>query len=145
MQTCRRHPEAGHFMATCPGCARDLHDMQQANLVHAEATKALALIGMTVGPHLTILTAIRTEKTLVVATHQPDAPTFAYGIDVFRLPTPAETDPDLADDYRLTPGQWLLDWQAGDTLPDAIPGMLADAHTHLLARNLVTDDTHTTT
>lgn len=28
LQTCRRHPTAGRFMRTCPGCAQDLHDVQ---------------------------------------------------------------------------------------------------------------------
>lgn len=28
LQTCKRHPEAGRFMATCSGCARELHDLQ---------------------------------------------------------------------------------------------------------------------
>ncbi|MFF5589705.1 hypothetical protein [Streptomyces hygroscopicus] len=27
-QTCKRHPRVGRFMATCPGCAQELHDLQ---------------------------------------------------------------------------------------------------------------------
>ncbi|MFF8901692.1 hypothetical protein ACF082_29895 [Streptomyces lydicus] len=30
-QTCRLHPDAGRFMATCSGCARDLYDTEQRN------------------------------------------------------------------------------------------------------------------
>lgn len=29
-QTCRRHPAAGRFLATCSGCAQELHDIQYA-------------------------------------------------------------------------------------------------------------------
>jgi hypothetical protein len=37
LQTCRRHPKAGRFMATCPGCAQDLYDIEQANRARADA------------------------------------------------------------------------------------------------------------
>ncbi|MEU8968144.1 hypothetical protein AB0D11_02515 [Streptomyces monashensis] len=39
LQTCRRHPNAGRFMATCPGCAQELHDIEQANRARAEAER----------------------------------------------------------------------------------------------------------
>lgn len=30
-QTCRRHPEAGRFLAECSGCKQELFDIQQRN------------------------------------------------------------------------------------------------------------------
>jgi hypothetical protein len=39
LQTCSRHPEAGHFMATCSGCAQELYDIEQANRARAEAAR----------------------------------------------------------------------------------------------------------
>lgn len=143
MQTCRRHPEAGRFMRTCPGCARNLHDLQQANRVETAATQALATIGMTVSTDLTILSAHLTDTTLTVATRHEGA-YFEYGVDVLRLPTAEETDPELADDYRLNPGEWVLIWQAGDHHPDTVPSMLADARRHLTRSGLTQDDTPTT-
>ncbi|MFF7947009.1 hypothetical protein [Streptomyces griseorubiginosus] len=38
-QTCRRHPNAAPFMATCSGCAQELHDIEQANRARAEANR----------------------------------------------------------------------------------------------------------
>lgn len=143
MQTCHRHPEAGRFIRTCHGCTRELFNLEQANRVHTDATRALALIGMTVGPHLTILAAHRTTTTLTVITRH-EGVYFEYGVDVFRLPTPAETDPDLTDWARRTPGQWILDWQAGDHHPDAVGQMLTDAHQHLTTTGQITDSTPTT-
>jgi hypothetical protein len=37
LQTCRRHPSAGRFVATCSGCAQELFDLEQANRARAEA------------------------------------------------------------------------------------------------------------
>lgn len=127
MQTCRLHPTAGHFMATCPGCARDLYNTQARNRAEAQARQALTLIGMT---DARILTVQATETTLIVATRTPASLSGEYAVDVFRLPTPAETDPELADAYRLTPGQWILIWQAGDSI-DTTPDMVAAARAHL--------------
>lgn len=39
LQTCRRHPNAGRFMATCSGCAQELHDIEQANRARAEGER----------------------------------------------------------------------------------------------------------
>lgn len=36
-QTCRRHPSAASFLATCSGCAQELYDIEQANRARAEA------------------------------------------------------------------------------------------------------------
>lgn len=41
MQTCRRHPNAGRFLATCSGCAQELYDMEQANRAKAESDRAV--------------------------------------------------------------------------------------------------------
>lgn len=143
-QTCRRHPEAGRFLAECYGCKRELFDMQARNAAEAAAYKAartaLTLIGT---PDVQILSATRDGDTLTIATQQPGQ-YFDYAVDVFRLPTPAETDPDLTDDYRLTPGQWLLIWQAGDYDQAAVPGMLADARKHLTTTGLIPHTAHTT-
>lgn len=43
LQTCRRHPNAGRFMATCPGCAQELYDIEQANRARAEAERVAAV------------------------------------------------------------------------------------------------------
>ncbi|MFE0353556.1 hypothetical protein ACFW2I_08690 [Streptomyces nigra] len=37
LQTCKRHPHAAPFMATCSGCAQELYDIEQANRARAEA------------------------------------------------------------------------------------------------------------
>ncbi|MFJ6068985.1 hypothetical protein ACIQHU_38850 [Streptomyces tendae] len=139
-QTCRRHPEAGPFLAECYGCKRELFDIQARNEAEAAQRKtaraALTLIGT---PTAEILSVNLTDTTLVVATRQPNA-YLEYGVDVFRLPTTAETDPDLTDDYRLTPGQWLLIWQAGDHDRSAVTDMVRDAHTFLTESGLVAAD-----
>lgn len=48
LQTCRRHPNAGRFLATCSGCAQELYDIEQANRARAEADRA-AKVGQTLG------------------------------------------------------------------------------------------------
>lgn len=40
MQTCRRHPNAGRFITTCPGCTQELFNIEQANRARAEANLA---------------------------------------------------------------------------------------------------------
>lgn len=138
-QTCRRHPQAGPFLAECYGCKRELFDIQARNEAEAARRKtaraALTLIGT---PAAEILTIDVTDTTLIVATRQPGA-YFEYAVDVFRLPTLEETDPELADDYRLTPGQWLLIWQAGDHDQTAVPGMVEDAKAFLAGSGLGVD------
>lgn len=42
MQTCRRHPSAGRFMRTCPGCAQELHDLRYGTRTPDAATAARA-------------------------------------------------------------------------------------------------------
>ena len=39
LQTCKRHPNATPFMATCSGCAQELHDIEQANRARAEVNR----------------------------------------------------------------------------------------------------------
>src|SRR4051812_30494821 len=48
LQTCRRHPSAGHFLATCSGCAQELYDIEQANRAKAEALLT-AKVGQALG------------------------------------------------------------------------------------------------
>ncbi|WP_432185439.1 hypothetical protein [Streptomyces tendae] len=141
-QTCRRHPQAGPFLAECYGCKRELFDIQARNEAEAARRKtaraALTLIGT---PAAEILTADVTDTTLIVATRQPGA-YFEYAVDVFRLPTAEETDPELADDYRLNAGQWLLIWQAGNHDRSAVTDMVRDAHAFLTESGLAAvDDT----
>lgn len=48
LQTCKRHPNAGRFMATCSGCAQELYDIEQANRARAEAER-VAIVGKALG------------------------------------------------------------------------------------------------
>jgi hypothetical protein len=125
LQTCRRHPNAGPFLATCSGCTQELYDIEQANRARAAAPTALAIIG---SAGAEILDATWVRGALVVVSHQPDA-YFPYCVDSFRLPTPDETDPDQVDPRALD--EWVLVYQYGDHSADAVPGMAADATAYL--------------
>lgn len=48
LQTCRRHPSAGRFMATCSGCAQELYDIEQRNRKAAE-DKTIAAVRAALG------------------------------------------------------------------------------------------------
>ncbi|MFJ6608161.1 hypothetical protein [Streptomyces lydicus] len=131
MQTCRRHPEAGHFMATCPGCAQELYDIEQRNIaktnaLHTQARQALNLVGTT--PDAEIISVHRDGEALIVATQQPGA-FHTFAVDTFRLPTAEEIDPDQVD--PLTAGAWLLIDSRGGYGSDELPGMVASAKDHL--------------
>jgi hypothetical protein len=89
------------------------------------ARRALATIGTPAGAR--ILRVVRTGTVLTVATEQPDG-YFRFAVDSFRLPTPAETDPDQVDPY--TPGQWILTDQLGDHVDCHIDRMIAEATTY---------------
>jgi len=127
MQTCRRHPFAGRFLATCPGCAQELYDIAERNRAVATARKAITSIGAPADAE--ILDATWVRGALVVATRQPSSIAFEYAVDSFRLPTTDEVDPD--QDEPRTPGAWILVDQYGDHSADAIPGMVADATAYL--------------
>ncbi|WP_035796380.1 hypothetical protein [Kitasatospora mediocidica] len=43
-QTCRRHPSAGRFMATCSGCAQELHDLKYGKAPRSTPTPAASTI-----------------------------------------------------------------------------------------------------
>lgn len=47
LQTCRRHPAAGRFMATCSGCAQELHDIQERNRRNNIAADIRHALGLT--------------------------------------------------------------------------------------------------
>lgn len=126
MQTCRRHPEAGRFMATCSGCARELYDIEARNRAEAEAVKALVLAGT---PDAVILSAEAVGTALIVTSWNPASLACEYAVDVFRLPTAAETDPELCEEYRRPAGQWVLAWQAGDNL-DTTQDMASEARAY---------------
>jgi hypothetical protein len=125
LQTCRRHPSAGRFLATCSGCTQELYDIEQANRARAAAPKALAIIGTL---DAEILDATWVRGALIVASHQPNAHT-PYCIDAFRLPTSDETDPEQVD--PRAPGEWVLLYQYGDWMVDSVPEMIADATAYL--------------
>lgn len=38
-QTCKRHPNAGPFLAECSGCKQELHDIAERNRARAEAER----------------------------------------------------------------------------------------------------------
>lgn len=128
-QTCRRHPKAGRFLATCSGCAQELYDTEQRNLAIAAARKAITSIGAPADAE--ILDAVWVRGALVVATRQPSSHAFAFAVDSFRLPTPDETDPD--QDEPRTPGAWILADQYGSHSADDVPGMVVDATAYLCA------------
>jgi hypothetical protein len=131
LQTCRRHPNAGRFMATCSGCAQELHDLQYGKPTpdpNREAARtALASIGTRPGSF--ILTARRIGDALIVATDQPASYAFPYAVDVFRLPTAEETDPEQTD--PRVPGEWILIDQYGGHSRNDVDGMVADAVEYL--------------
>lgn len=128
MQTCRRHPEAGRFMATCPGCSQEQYDIEARNRAEAQARAALRDLEMTGVEE--ILEVQATATTLIVASRAPKE-YFEFGVDVFRMPTPEECDPELPDWDRRTPGKWVLEMQSGDHVEDAVPKMIADARKYL--------------
>lgn len=103
--------------------------------LQTSARTALTLIGTPQDAE--ILTVQAAETTLIVATRRDDASLgFGYTVDVFRQPTDAETDPELADWARLVPGQWVLIWQAGDHVADAVSQMVDDARRYLACSGL---------
>lgn len=127
LQTCRRHPSAGRFMATCSGCARELYNMEQRNRALAAAEQALTTLGTLTGTK--VIDAAWVRGALVVTSHQPNSQAFEYAIDSFRLPTPDETDTD--QDEPRAPGEWILVDQYGGHSADEVPGMVADATAYL--------------
>lgn len=126
-QTCRRHPSAGRFLATCSGCAQELYDIAERNRALAAAPKALAVIGAPTDAE--VLDAAWVRGALVVATRQPSSIAFEFAVDSFRLPTVDECDPD--QDEPRTPGEWILVDQYGGHGTDEVPGMVADAIAYL--------------
>jgi hypothetical protein len=141
LQTCRRHPSAGRFMATCSGCTRELYAIEQANRAHAAAERAAAvraariadlreriarraLATISAPTDARILHIVRTGTVITVATHQPDA-YLPYCVDSFRLLTPAEKDPEVYDADEIT--DFTLTDQYGGYGPDEIPTLLAHA------------------
>lgn len=106
--------------------------MEQANRAQAVAHTALTVIGTS--PNARILSATQTGTTLIVATEQPDG-YFPYAVDVFRLPTEDETDPDQVD--PLTPGQWLLIDQYGDHSANDVSRMVENAREFLRSTGLI--------
>lgn len=126
-QTCRRHPNAGRFLATCPGCAQELYDIAERNRALNAAAKAIATIGAPANAEL--LDAAWVRGALIVTTRQPSSIAFEYAVDSFRLPTPDETDPD--QDEPRTAGEWILVDQYGAHSVDEVPGMVADAASYL--------------
>lgn len=127
LQTCRRHPNAGRFLATCPGCTQELYDIAERNRALNAATKAIATIGAPADAE--ILDAAWVRGALVVTTRQPSSLAFEFAVDSFRLPTSDEIDPD--QDEPRTPDEWVLVDQYGGHGADEVPGMVADATAYL--------------
>ena len=80
LQTCKRHPHVGRFMATCPGCAQDLHDLQHGTpkpdpRTAAKARAALGLPGAPVrewlGETATRITVWSLRELDAIATRHP--------------------------------------------------------------------------
>lgn len=86
------------------------------------ARRALARIGTSAD--VRILQIVRTGPVITVATEQPGE-YFAYGVDSFRLPTPAETDPEQTD--PIDPTHWLLADQYGGHGADEVDRMMSSA------------------
>jgi peroxiredoxin len=106
MQTCRRHPSAGRFMATCSGCTQELHDMQARNEAMTAARAAIAKLGP---KPLTIQDAKRVDRqgvTHLIVASRSDSSDFGFCVDVFREPTRAEMNPELED--PIPAGSWVL-------------------------------------
>lgn len=93
----------------------------------AATSKALAVIGTPADAE--VIDAVWVRGALIVATRQPSSPAFEFAVDAFRLPTPAETDPEQTDSY--TPGEWILVDQHGDHSGDEVPRMIADTVAYL--------------
>ena len=126
-QTCKRHPDAGPFLAECFGCKRELHDIAERNRARAAASKAIASIGAPANAE--IIDAVWVRGALIVATRQPSSLAFEFAVDSFRLPTASELDVD--QDEPRAPGEWILVDQYGGHCRDEVPGMVADATTYL--------------
>lgn len=125
-QTCKRHPNAGRFLAECSGCKQELYDIAERNRAIATAPKALAGIGAPTNAEIIDATWVR--EALIVTTRQPSS-AFEFAVDAFRLPTPDETDPDQTE--PRTPGEWILIDQYGDHSADAVSGMVAEASAYV--------------
>jgi peroxiredoxin len=104
-QTCRRHPSAGRFMATCSGCTQELHDLQARNEAMTAARAAVAKLG----PEPLIVQdaklATRQGVTHLIVASRSDG-NFEFCVDVFREPTRAEMNPELED--PIPAGSWVL-------------------------------------
>jgi hypothetical protein len=110
-----QHNHAPRFGRKFDGCPR-------CDELKADARRALAGIGTPAGAR--ILRVVRTDDVLTVVTEQP-AGYFPYCVDSFRLPTPAETDPEQVD--PCPQGRWILADQLGDHAEDQVERMIEQA------------------
>lgn len=78
-----------------------------------------------------ILSVIRSGSTLVVAAEQPASLTARFAVDVYRLPTAEELDPDQDEYFRRQPGEWVLVDQDGADDAAAVDRMVAEAEQYL--------------
>lgn len=74
LQTCRRHPNVGRFLATCSGCAQELHDAQYGTPAPdpRTAAKARSAVGLPAAPVRTELGETAT-RILVWSLRELDA------------------------------------------------------------------------
>lgn len=103
----------------------------------AAAHAAITTIGSTPGTR--IIAAHRIGTAIVVAQHN-EAWDYPYAVDTFRLPTDAETDPELADWARVTPGQWMLVEQAAALGEDELPRLTNEAIDYLQQAGIIPGD-----
>ncbi|MFC8423970.1 hypothetical protein ACFUN7_24345 [Streptomyces sp. NPDC057236] len=89
------------------------------------ARRALARIGTPADAR--ILQIVRTGPVLTIATVQPEV-YLPVGVDVFRLPSTDETDPDQDDPRGLC--EWVLADQYGGVGEDELDRMMTDALAH---------------
>jgi hypothetical protein len=88
LQTCRRHPHAGPFMATCSGCAQDLYDIAAANRAAAEQVRAELAVQPNRRPSPAVLRLRTAARAQGYNPDQPDAVAAlgtVAGIDTDRL------------------------------------------------------------
>ncbi|MFI5809004.1 hypothetical protein [Streptomyces sp. NPDC051561] len=87
------------------------------------AIDALTAVGL---DSTRIVSVTRHDDSLIVAAQQPSDDT-PYTVDVFRQPTDDETDPELHELDRRTPGTWLIQWQASADSAADVPQVVAHA------------------
>ncbi|MFE1321641.1 hypothetical protein [Kitasatospora phosalacinea] len=87
LQTCRRHPTAGRFLATCSGCAQELYDIQARNEALAAARHIHA---HSISAHTETVTSARITGYRLIITTAPLDTHDTYALDIYRRATDDE-------------------------------------------------------